>query len=565
MADSDPDLTVQRRALLAAIGIGSVPAALSILRSDARNGSGPVRTNATTTPTETMSDLQSSTPTGGIDYPIRIAENYVVGTVDERPAPGEAAGIIWEVVDSDDRTVRRTISDGEAWRTLNVEADVIETGQLNRWTFVGPEDDLVAAVSGASSGETVVLLPGEHTPRSPLTLPPATHLHVPVSATLLAPTLEAEQRFIRIRNDNCALTGRGIIDGNRNGDQPLNSRGQEHIVDVRSDGSGMISDFLLEGPRLRQAPGGDCLYVNGARNMVARDFAASGGYRNGVSIIDVSAVTLEGFVVRNAAGTPPESGIVIEPNGDTQAIWGLEIGGFESTANGRNGLVINTEQLSPQATTTIDIRDGRCTDNGWDGVRLTRAIRGTRILFHDCLARGNGGAGFNLGAATNTYLHGTEASNNGQSRRERTEPVGYLAGSFDGESASGLHVVNAVARDDQSQPTQTVPMLVRGGASVTVSGMRIGAHSEDAHIRLKDGQLRPDGVFSTESDEPIHVIGGKVIGSACRPRVVSQDERPTPGPGELILWDRSGGDGDYVLVYNDGGAVVTIGGRQRPG
>jgi len=554
MVDSDSDITVRRRALLVAIGLGSVAAVVSILHWDDQDGSSPGRTNTT----ETMSDSQSST-LSGIDYPIRIAENYVIGTADGRPAPDEATGVIWEVVAPDAGTVRRTISDGEAWKTLNVETDVAETGQLNRWTFVSPADDLVSAVSGASSGEMIFLLPGEHTPESPLTLPRATRLHVSAGATLLAPTLEAEQRFVRIRNDNCALTGRGVIDGNRNGDQPLDSRGQEHIVDVRSDGDDVIRDCLLEGPHLRQAPGGDCLYINGARNMVARNFVAEGGYRNGVSIIDASAVTLKRFVVRDAAGTPPESGIVVEPNGDTHSIRGLEIGGFESTANGRNGLVINTERLSPQATTTINIRDGRCTDNGWDGVRLTRAVRGTRILFHDCLAHENGGAGFNLGAATNTYLYGTEASNNGQTRRRETEPVGYLAGSFDGESASGLHVVNAVARDDQSQPTQTTPMLVRGGANVTVSGMRIGAHSDDARIRLEDGQLRPDGVFSTESNNPIRAVGGRVLGTACYPRVVSHSERPTPGPGELVVWDPADGDGNHVLVYNDSGTVFTIG------
>lgn len=561
MTDTDPDFTVRRRALLAAIGIGSLSVALSVFGSELWNESDPARTNVMTT--ETMSDSQPWTSTGGIDFPIRIAENYVVGTEDGRPPPGEAAGVIWEVVDTEDGTVRRTISDGEAWMTLNIESDVTETGRLNQWTFVEPGDDLVAAVSGASSGETVVLLPGEHTPNAPVTLPRSTRLHVSVGATLIAPTLEPDQRFIRIRNDNCALTGRGVIDGNRNGDQPLNSRGQEHIVDVRSVGEGKIVDFLLEGPRLRQAPGGDCLYVNGVRNMVARDFVADGGYRNGVSIIDVSAATFERFIVRNAAGTTPESGIVVEPNGDTQGIRGLEIGGFESTANGRNGLVINTERLPSRATTTIDIRDARCTDNGWDGVRLTRAIHGTRILFHDCLARGNGGAGFNLGAATNTYLYGTEASNNGQTRRNWTEPVGYLAGSYDGTSASGIHVVNAVARDDQSEPTQTVPMLVRGGASVTVSGMRIGTHRHDARIHLRDGRLRPTGVISTESDDAIYTTGGEVVGGACRPRVVSQSERPTPGPGELLVWHPVESDGKHVLLYNDGGTVVTIGGGQQ--
>ena len=95
----------------------------------------------------------------------RITKNYHVGPKRERPPANEAEGSIWEVTDaSGDGTVRRTLSDGERWISLNVETASADSGQANEH-YLTPDDGFGAiqdAIDRTGGDAVIRLAPGTY-------------------------------------------------------------------------------------------------------------------------------------------------------------------------------------------------------------------------------------------------------------------------------------------------------------------------------------------------------------------------------------------------------------------
>src|SRR5699024_3882240 len=84
----------------------------------------------------------------------------------KRPPAKRAEGSIWEVTDTNGNgTVRRTLSDGERWLTLNVETGSANTGRGTADHYLTPDDgfDGIQNFIDRTGGNAVIrLAPGTY-------------------------------------------------------------------------------------------------------------------------------------------------------------------------------------------------------------------------------------------------------------------------------------------------------------------------------------------------------------------------------------------------------------------
>ncbi|HET7324239.1 MAG TPA: right-handed parallel beta-helix repeat-containing protein, partial [Halococcus sp.] len=101
-------------------------------------------------------------PTMNPEKVYRISKNYHVGPERKRPPASDAEGTIWEVVDTESTAIRRTLSDGERWFTLNVEAGPPSaTGEYHLTSEDGFEE--IQRVIDRTDGNVVIrLAPGTY-------------------------------------------------------------------------------------------------------------------------------------------------------------------------------------------------------------------------------------------------------------------------------------------------------------------------------------------------------------------------------------------------------------------
>lgn len=181
------------------------------------------------------------------------------------------------------------------------------------------------------------------------------------------------------------------------------------VLQIRS-----CSTIWIEGLTLKSS-GGDGIYlgvssasgsVNYSSNVVIRDVLCDDNKRNGLSVISVNGLLVEGSAFINTTGTPPQNGIDLEPNSPTEKlvgvtfrdcyvagnaaagtqIYGGAFGGtigvvFERSYLGgdRSGspacVVVWPPSTSP-LTGTIEIRDSLIENTGGTGMLVTSRIPG---------------------------------------------------------------------------------------------------------------------------------------------------------------------------------------------
>ena len=133
-----------------------------------------------------------------------------------------------------------------------------------------------------------------------------------------------------------------------------------HCLNLRG-----VTDFRIEGLTLAES-GGDGLFIGGcylekrfktSENVFMKDVVCDRNYRQGLSIISVSNLVAEGCSFSNTRGTPPQSGVDIEPNHPYEMICDMVFRNCRFDNNAGCGLEFclgNLDSSSPPVTALLD-------------------------------------------------------------------------------------------------------------------------------------------------------------------------------------------------------------------
>jgi len=156
-------------------------------------------------------------------------------------------------------------------------------------------------------------------------------------ATLKALPSSAENYAILRASDVTSLeiTGGSIV-GERD----------EHTGDTGEWGMGILvegsTDVRIAGVNVSEC-WGDGIYIgstgaqNYCENVVIEDFTVDHNRRNGITIISARNLTLRNGTVSNTQGTPPQSGIDLEPNDPAEFMLNVSIEDVATANNGTAG------------------------------------------------------------------------------------------------------------------------------------------------------------------------------------------------------------------------------------
>ncbi len=128
--------------------------------------------------------------------------------------------------------------------------------------------------------------------------------------------------------------------------------------------------------------GGDGIYIRRCEDIVIRDVICDGNRRQGISIIGAKNLLIEDAILRNTAGTNPQSGLDIEPHRDGLFMENVVIRNTISENNAGRGFIVNLGRLT-SASDPVSVRFENCVArNNLEGISLMRfrdenSVKGT--------------------------------------------------------------------------------------------------------------------------------------------------------------------------------------------
>ncbi len=140
--------------------------------------------------------------------------------------------------------------------------------------------------------------------------------------------------------------------------------------------------------------GGDGIYVNGSKerryseDVVLRDIVCDNHYRQGVSVISAENLIVENCTFSNTWGTPPCSGLDIEPDLSDQRIKNVHFSGCKFVDNAGDGIEVFLAHVTDESE-DVTIRFDNCyiSSQHGAGIRVSK-IRdkgpGGYIEFNNC-------------------------------------------------------------------------------------------------------------------------------------------------------------------------------------
>ena len=135
--------------------------------------------------------------------------------------------------------------------------------------------------------------------------------------------------------------------------------GYRHALELYGVENVTVEDMTIE------ESGGDGIYVNGAHHVVIRNVTSARNARQGISVISARDLLIERCRFVDTAGTPPEAGIDLEPNGASEGLSDIVVRDCEFSGNRECGIDLAL-------------------------VKLNGSTRDTSIFFENCRAFNNG-------------------------------------------------------------------------------------------------------------------------------------------------------------------------------
>lgn len=419
-------------------------------------------------------------------------------------------------------------------------------------TNVYQDDNLADAVETAPTGETVIVKPGDHyTERPDIEFGEGLELYIEDGAVIYAGFShdKHDHMFDILGVDNCSVTGPGIIDGNRSNFDHADSQ-FEHMIYI--DGT---DNFLLDGPTLQNAPGGDCLVLHNTYNSTFRNFTADRGYRNCIALHNGRSLLFRDFKASGAFGRAPRIGMDIEPSArhDGDDLADIRIHNARFTNNGQSGFQIHTLNLTTDSVVEIDITNCVFADNGKHGVNMGRALHLDLVRFESCISEHNDERGYSLGGK-NVYVWDSVAKDNANADTE----MGILAISgYPDPVVADVAMKGCEAVDTRSSPEQTHPAQAITDSELTLLDFEYSGNQTDAIDVADGGEVIYENVSGPDGDASF-TGGGTVTHASEKP-----EEKDFP-PRPETLDGGSDDDGNTSRSEPSGEGLTTNHGYQIP-
>ena len=377
---------------------------------------------------------------------------------------------------------------------------------------VTPGDSFVDAVEeGAEitvSGGTVEVAPLSN---DTLALPKDVTITIEPDATLKAPPIGGFGGFIAM-NEGCVINGGGTVHGNvqeaKDAVRDAHTDGNEHaIAFIGSYGdSSSRSGATLRNITVKDAPGGDCVYINRFNNVTLDNVRLERGFRNCLSIISGEGIVVKNSVMEGAYGSRPKSGIGIEPNPGTEMPVDVRFDNVVTKNNVETGFYSFNDHsrinLSITATRVKSLNNGQF---GFDlNANITNGSK-----FADLTARGNDWTGFRLGNLNNYYWNLTAIDNcqdlGGEDNvGDEQESTGILVTGVTPKDDDGVRRSNVKIRGaycaNKDGSAQEYPVKVTHQEHCYIEGLEIGDHPTPRLFAESDATMHYNNVSAPVSD-----------------------------------------------------------------
>ncbi|MDE0088405.1 MAG: right-handed parallel beta-helix repeat-containing protein [Candidatus Poribacteria bacterium] len=152
--------------------------------------------------------------------------------------------------------------------------------------------------------------------------------------------------------------------------------------------------------------GGDGIYIDGGKeqkyseNVLLRDIVCHNHYRQGISVISAENLTVENCTFSNTWGTPPSSGVDIEPDLSEQRIKNAIFSGCQFLDNAGDGIEVFLA-FTTNETEDVSIRFENCYISSQHGAGIRVSKIGDKgpggyIEFYNCTVENTMGYGIKV-------------------------------------------------------------------------------------------------------------------------------------------------------------------------
>jgi hypothetical protein len=153
--------------------------------------------------------------------------------------------------------------------------------------------------------------------------------------------------------------------------------------------------------------GGDGIYIDGGskirfcRDIYLRDVVCDNNYRQGISIISVDGLLVENSAFSNTWGTPPSSGVDIEPDSPDQVVRNVVFRNCTFNDNYGDGIELFLTNMRKEESGEISVLCENCrvTSNRGAGIRVSKVRdEGPEglIEFRNCVVENTEGYGLKV-------------------------------------------------------------------------------------------------------------------------------------------------------------------------
>ncbi len=296
-----------------------------------------------------------------------------------------------------------------------------------------------------------------------------------------------------------------------------------------------------------RSSGGDGVYVGGkaARDITLEGLTCEDHHRQGISVTGAENLLMKGCRFNDTKGTPPQCGIVYEPNYADSPVVNCVAEGCEFNGNALAGAAINLTRLDATSRpVSIAFRDCRFRGNP-RGVMVTTTGSGTpaapgRIEFTGCRIEDSAKASFGVSEQQVTNLSFMLRDCVIDNRHSATEAFRISSGH--GGDIAGLRIegLTVIEDDTNRPPIKFIPRLSNGLLDPVVARVRVrnsageeSAFDGEAFVRAS-APLPPDRAFQTR---PLDLGALKPLGA--------QGKRAGEGlrvrrQFEFLQWARAG-------------------------
>jgi len=233
------------------------------------------------------------------------------------------------------------------------------------------------------------------------------------------------------------------------------------------------NNVRVEGLTLRDS-GGDGIYIDGGKRapyssqIHIRNVVCDNNYRQGISVISVDGLVIEDSSFSNTWGTPPSSGIDIEPDDAKNCLQNLLVRNCTFDDNYGDGIEVFLAHLTQDSEpVSIVFEDCRVSSRRGAGIRVTKiADNGPRgeITFRNCTVENTEAYGIKVqdksvdGASVKFIDCTLRNTANNRNYADSWAPV-VLQARADSRTKryGGIEFVNCSVEDDRDRPALTLP------------------------------------------------------------------------------------------------------------